>query len=186
MAEEPPRRVGKLPPQYTFVLNPHAETRVGQCPICGEQMHQRKVPLFIHVEPFNPVVLGYTCRYCPDCDLLIAHQDQIEALLAGMFAQHAPEVIGNDYLVVGTVERDYWRQGLKQPGSIGDMLEHLHDFKEVLTLGYRPAGWYPADEPEDREEAAVKPAAEEKQLARPAAAAAKPRRRQRRKRSKRR
>ena len=90
------------------------------------------------------MVLGYTCRYCPDCDLLIAHQDQIEVLLAKLLAEHDPEVIGNDYLVVGTVERSVWRAGMKHPKGIGDMLEHLHDFKEVRTVEYRPAGWWPA------------------------------------------
>jgi hypothetical protein len=58
MSEQNERRLGKLPPQYTFVLNPHAETRVSSCPMCEQKMHQRKVPLFIHVDPFNPVVLG--------------------------------------------------------------------------------------------------------------------------------
>jgi hypothetical protein len=59
---------------YHFILNPHAETRVSRCPNCEAKMHQRQVPLFIHVDPTHPVVIGYTCRYCPDCDLLVAHQ----------------------------------------------------------------------------------------------------------------
>jgi hypothetical protein len=111
-------------------------------------MRQRKVPLLIHVDPSHPVVLGYTCRYCPDCDLLIAHQDQIDALLANLFAERAPEVIGNDYLVLGTVDRKVWREGLKQPKGTDDIVAHLHDFKEVLTIEYQPAGWYPADGPD--------------------------------------
>ncbi|MBN1135447.1 MAG: hypothetical protein JXM73_02630 [Anaerolineae bacterium] len=155
MTRERPSRLGKLPPQYRFVLNPHAETRVGRCPICRQKMRQRKAPLFIHVDPFNPVALGYTCRYCPTCDLLIAHQDEIERLLASLFAERDPSVIGNDYLVIGTVERAAWREGMKQPKGIDDMLAHLHDFKEVLTLEYRPAGWYPADEPNDQTEPAA-------------------------------
>ncbi len=181
MSTKEESHLGKLPPQYRFVLNPHAETRVGHCPMCEEKMHQRKVPLFIHVDPFNPVVLGYTCRYCPTCDLLIAHQDEIEHLLAGLFAERDPSVIGNDYLVLGTVERAAWREGMKQPKGIDDMLAHLHDFKEVLTLEYRPAGWYPADDPEGREEPPEKPAGREKRTETPS-----PRKRKRQKRSKRR
>jgi hypothetical protein len=105
-------------------------------------MHQRKVPLFIHVDPMNPVILGYTCRYCPDCDLLVAHQDEIEHLLASLFAERDPSVIGSDYRVMGTVERKMWREGMKTNKGIGEMLESLHDFKEVLQLGYQPPGWY--------------------------------------------
>ncbi len=29
--------LGKLPPQYTFILNPHAETRIGHYPVCKQQ-----------------------------------------------------------------------------------------------------------------------------------------------------
>jgi hypothetical protein len=139
-------RLGTLPPQYRFMLNPYTDVRFSRCPMCDQKMGQRKLPLFIHVDPSYLIVLGYTCRYCPDCDLLIAHQDQIEALLANHFAEHAPEVIGNDYLVVGTVERKAWREAMKQPNGIDDMLAHLHDFKEVFTVEYQPAGWYPAEE----------------------------------------
>ena len=35
---------------------------------------------------------------------------------------------------------------MKQPKGIEEMLEHLHEFKEVRTVKYQPAGWYPADE----------------------------------------
>ena len=139
-------RLGELPPLYRFILNPYTDARFTRCPSCEQKMRQRKVPLFIHVDPFHPIVLGYTCRYCPDCDLLIAHQDQIEVLLANLFAELDPSASGEDYLVIGTVERKAWREGMKQPKGIDDMLAHLHDFKEVLTVEYRPAGWYPADE----------------------------------------
>jgi len=33
-----------------------------------------------------------------DCDLLIVHQDEIEAFLAAFFGQTKPEIVGNDYL----------------------------------------------------------------------------------------
>lgn len=137
--------LGKLPPEYTFILNPYTEYRFTDCPGCDKRMKQRKLPLFIHVDPMDPVVLNYTCRYCPDCDLLIAHQDEIEELLAGIFAQLDPSVIGNEYLVIGTVERKAWREGVKQPKGVTEMLEHLHVFKDVRTVRVQPGGWYPAD-----------------------------------------
>jgi thiol-disulfide isomerase/thioredoxin len=142
MSKKPPR-LGKLPPMYDFILNSYAETRVGRCPSCEHKMHQRKVPLFIQVGPMHPVILNYTCRYCPDCDLLVAHQNDVEHFLATMFAELDPSVIGNDYLVMGTVERAMWRAGIKTPMSMGELLDNLHDFKRVLQFEYRPAGWYP-------------------------------------------
>jgi len=141
---------------YNFILNPHSETRVSSCPGCDQRMRQRKVPLFIHVNPMYPVVMGYTCRYCPDCDLLVAHQDEIESLLANLFAERDPSVIGNEYLVMGTVERAFWRESMETPKSPAEMLDHLHDFKEVWTLEYRPAGWYRDEEIEAEEQAREK------------------------------
>jgi hypothetical protein len=43
---------------------------------------------------------------------------------------------------MGTVERKLWREGMKVDKGIGELLENLHDFKEVWTLEYQPAGWY--------------------------------------------
>jgi hypothetical protein len=160
-------RIGKLPPKYTFILNPYTDVRFTRCPGCDQKMRQRKLPLFIHIDPIKPVALNYTCRYCPDCDLLIAHKDEIEELLTGLFATHDPSVIGNDYLVLGTVERKAWRESMKQPKSIPEMLEHLHDFKEVRTVEYQPAGWYRADdEPATPKQRADKPATGKKWTAR--------------------
>jgi hypothetical protein len=178
MTEKP--RLGKLPPLYNFILNPHAETRVSTCPGCERRMRQRKVPLFIHVDPMHPVVINYTCRYCPDCDLLVAHQDEIEQLLAGLFAQHKPEAIGNDYLVMGTVERAAWRESQRRQMAPLEMLEQLHDFKEVLSLEYRPAGWYRDDEIEVQERKKADEQAKARTETRPPAKRRKKRRKRRR------
>lgn len=63
-----------------------------------------------------------------------------------MFAVRDSSVIGNDYLVMGTVERKLWREGMKAPRSIEDLVRNLHDFKQVLKLEYQPGGWYPDED----------------------------------------
>ena len=128
------RRVGKQPPRYRFFLNPYQDVRFTVCPGCGAKTRQRKLPLFIHVVPFNPVVVNKTCRYCPACDLLIAHQDEVEAFLAAFFAEHNPEVIGNDYLALGTLDPSDWQRGTQSPLPVKQMLERLHDFTEVVQI----------------------------------------------------
>lgn len=132
------RQFGELPPQYKFFLNPYENERFTHCPQCGVKTRQRKLPLVIHVDPMYPVSLNYTCRYCPACDLLIAHQDEIERLLATLFEKHAPDAMGNEYLVLGTFDHDYWKQGTKTPHAAQNLFDNLHDFKEVLT--FEPAG----------------------------------------------
>jgi hypothetical protein len=86
--------------------------------------------------------LNKICRYCPGCDLLIVHQDELEALLEAFFTEHNPEVIGNDYLAIGTLERADWQRGTQSPLLIQELVAHLHDFKEVLQFEL-VGGWQP-------------------------------------------
>jgi hypothetical protein len=139
-----------LPPQYNFVLNPYAEYRFTSCPGCAGPTRLRQVPLFVRVGPTHGLIVNHACRYCPGCDLLIVHQNEVEEILAQLFAGPAAAVAIGEYVVVGTVERAFWRQSLKQPSKppeeSAEILEHLHDFKAVRTVVVQPAGWYPADE----------------------------------------
>jgi len=129
-----PRRLGKRPPRYRFLLNPFRNRRFAVCPDCERRTLLRKVPLVIHVDPRNPVAINKSCRYCPPCDLLIAHQDEVEAELAAIFIRRAPELVGSSYLALGTLDRDVWKQGVAEPLPFEALLEHLHDFVEVLEL----------------------------------------------------
>ena len=61
-------------------------------------------------------------------------KDEVERELATLFANRAPELIGNDYLVLGTLDRDVWKRGVTGPLAIQEMVEQLHDFVEVLEL----------------------------------------------------
>jgi hypothetical protein len=128
------KRLGKQPPRYRFLLNPFRDRRFAICPNCERRTLLRKMPLVIHVDPISPVAINKSCRYCPPCDLLIAHQDEIEAELAAHFARYAPELVGNSYLAIGTLDRAVWKQGVAEPLPIEALLEHLHDFVEVLEL----------------------------------------------------
>lgn len=82
--------------------------------------------------------LNKTCRFCPYCDLLIAHKDELESLLVAMFEERAPEMIGNEYLVLGTVDRPVWQRGSKGELAVKDMLENLHDFKDYWQFKLGP------------------------------------------------
>jgi len=126
-------QLGKQPPQYRFFLNPYQDARFTRCPQCDNKMGQRKLPLLIHVDPMQLLSLNKTCRYCHHCDLLIAHQDDLEHLLASIFIEQKPEVVGNDYLVLGTLDRSVWKRGTQQQLTLQETIEALHDFREVLS-----------------------------------------------------
>jgi hypothetical protein len=135
-------QLGNLPPLYNFFLNPYKDARFTRCPQCEGKTGQKKVPLAIHVEPHYPINLNYTCRYCARCDLLIAHQDEIEGYLYQLFKERAPDAIGHDYLVIGTTERNYWKEGVEHPHDTSGLLDNLHGFKQYLNFEM-VGGWLP-------------------------------------------
>ena len=131
-------RLGQLPPLYNFFFNPYVDMRfTAACPGCSGKTKQRKLPLAISIENWGMVVLNKTCRYCPNCELLIGHQDQIEEQMSRV-SDDAASIGSNDYFVVGTLERKDWRRGMTQPLSNEEMLAALHDFKDHLQFEPAP------------------------------------------------
>jgi hypothetical protein len=131
-------QLGKQAPQYRFFLNPYQDARFTKCPQCDNKMGQRKLPLLIHVDPLQLLSLNKTCRYCHHCDLLIAHQDDLEHFLASIFTEQKPEAVGNDYLVIGTLDKVAWKRGVQRQLTPREALDALHDFREVIT--FKPTG----------------------------------------------
>jgi hypothetical protein len=137
-------RIGKLLPRYSLLLNSHAEVRLSKCPKCWKAAHLRKFALFIHIDEWGPMVLGKTCRYCSRCAMVMVQRAELEAELAHGLSQIAPQVIAKHYLVLGTMEKKIWREGLDvEAKPLAGMLEHVADFKRQCELQYKPGGWYP-------------------------------------------
>lgn len=128
------KQLGKLHPQFEFFLNPYNDLRFARCPRCSEKTVHRKLPLVIWVDPHYPISLNYTCCYCKNCDLLIAHKNEIEDLLVKIFQERGPQIVGNDYTIIGTIEKSAWKQGVQKPLDFQNMPEHLHDFNQVLKF----------------------------------------------------
>ena len=60
--------------------------------------------------------------------------------------QSTPHLIGNDYLVIGTVDRADWKQGQQNPiTSIEGMRSIIHDFKKVLEFELQLPRWVKDD-----------------------------------------
>jgi hypothetical protein len=91
----------------------------------------------VHVEPMQLLAINKTCRYCPHCDLLIAHKDDLERLLAAMLSQYRPELVGNEYFVMGTADKKDVQFVHGRENSIEQALAALHAFKEVVI--FKPA-----------------------------------------------
>ncbi len=137
-------RFGQLPPRYSFMLNPYETERLSKCPKCSRLTKLRKFALLIHIDDWGIISLGKTCRYCPHCDLIMAHQDELEHELANNLTFINPDAIGNDFFVLGTVDMEVWSQGLKSGNDFDTVLKHTADFKKHFDLIVEPGGWYPA------------------------------------------
>jgi hypothetical protein len=145
MVSKPPKRkdrMGALPPRYAFVLNPHADAGFTKCPRCESKTRVRKLSLVIHVEDFGLVLLAKTCRLCPECETLVAHQADLDNLVnIAAAGSGSPK-----YVVLGTVDRHVWRRGLEGRVSLDEVVQQMADFKTYLRVDFTPAGWYPKSE----------------------------------------
>lgn len=143
----PQPQIGKLKRRYSFLLNPHAGTRLSKCPKCDRLTHPRKFALFIDIEGSGPIIVGKTCQYCTACELIMAHCDELEEELADGPMRFIPTTPGTGYFVIGTVDKKTWQAGL---GCKGTMMEkifaNMADFKEHFHLHFQPAGWYREDD----------------------------------------
>jgi len=142
MAKTRKQQLGHLFPQYHFALNPYPDLRFSRCPDCRNKTGQRKLPLLLFIKPSYSLALNFTCRYCAHCDLLICHQGNLEHVLALLFEGRDTPAIGNEYLILGTVEKRAWREGLTQPLSTTDVLPQLHDFRSYRELRMTVGGLF--------------------------------------------
>jgi hypothetical protein len=127
--------------RHQFLLNPYRDERLTSCPLCKAPTKVRKFALAVHVEPGALVAQGLPCRYCPDDDLLIVHQDVLEAEMGAALTERLPDFAGKPYVVLGTFDRDQWRKGLRTGTPLQDPLGALHPFRKQLTLQVEPARW---------------------------------------------
>lgn len=138
----PPKKYFKKDRHY-FFLNPYTDSAFTRCPKCDAKTKIRKFCLVIHVEPRQLISLNKSCRYCPACDLIIAKKEEVEGLLAAICGQKAPEIIGNEYFVFGTMDRKDWKNTLAGKISQQEAIKRSYPFKDVWKFEVRPAGWYP-------------------------------------------
>ncbi|HEY7060012.1 MAG TPA: hypothetical protein VII06_00925 [Chloroflexota bacterium] len=121
-------------------LNAYEDRAFTRCPRCGRAPTKvRKVYLVIFVEPALNLVLNKVCRFCERCSLLIVKRAELEGLMAYAAEQHDPSVIGNDYVVVGTLDRADGRQVKAGKLDGTALLDRVNVFREELQ--FEPAGW---------------------------------------------
>ena len=129
--------------RYLFYLNPWLDQAFSKCPKCDGKTKVRKLPLVIHIDPDQLLVLNLFCRFCPYCELVIARKDQVEGHMAETFYARRPDILGNDYLVIGTLDRADWLAS--QKGNLIEKVafERTYIFKDQLD--FEPTGGWTLD-----------------------------------------
>ncbi len=128
--------------RHYFFLNPYEDAAFTKCPKCESNTKIRKFPLVIHIDPQQLLLLNKKCRYCVKCDLIIAKKSELESLMAACFEPSKPEIIGNNYLVMGVTQRRDWLESKKGKMPQGETIERMLVFKDILNFELVPAGWY--------------------------------------------
>ncbi len=126
--------------RYKFFLNPYPDCAFTKCPKCETKTKVRKYPLVIGIdsEPIQLLFFNKKCKYCPNCDLIIAKKQELESLIS--------QLNENDYFVIGTMDRKDWVQGEKGSLSTSETMERIYEFRKEWEFGIIPAGWYPKDD----------------------------------------
>ncbi|NQE45973.1 hypothetical protein C5S31_08125 [ANME-1 cluster archaeon GoMg2] len=129
--------------RHYFFLNPYDDMAFTRCPKCEQKTKIRKYCLVIHIDPKHLFSLNKSCRYCPECDLIIVKQADLEGLLTAGCEQNAPEIEGNDYFVFGTMDRTDWKKAQAGKMSQQEAIKRAFPFKDAWKFKVIPAGWYP-------------------------------------------
>jgi hypothetical protein len=133
------KRFGKLEPKYSFILNKNDSLRLFKCPECKKKTHIKKFALVIHIDDFGIINLRKSCIFCSACEIIIVNKKDLESELTYNFKNSNPDIIGNDYFVIGTIPVDKWKAG---ESKLADMINYISDFKQHLDLKYIKGGWY--------------------------------------------
>ena len=133
--------MGALLPRYSFLLNPHRDERFTRCPRCRTTTRLRKIPLVIHVDSFGLVLLRKTCRLCPACEMLIAHEFELNGEVQQVAGR---SVVDGDYVVLGTLGSGTWRAGMRGSISIEQVKQDMADFLTYMKVEITPQHRAPA------------------------------------------
>src|SRR6266498_1214847 len=73
-------------------------------------------------------------RYCPACDLLIAHQDEVEIALETVLADRTAASAFKDDQIAGTLDRPDFQRALQGQMTMEELIARTRAFTRVLEV----------------------------------------------------
>jgi hypothetical protein len=98
----------------------------------------RKIPLVVHIDPIGLVLLRKACRLCLVCEMLIAHEAEMDRLIDSLRTDQADRPA---YLVLGTLDARTWREGMAGRVTIAAVRDNMADFKTYMRVDITPRHW---------------------------------------------
>jgi lipoate synthase len=90
--------------------------------------------LVISIKPGQLLLMNMPCRYCQECDLIIARKRELESAVTDRLRESVPESTGTDYSVLGTLDREDWVAGSSGALGLREIKERLYAFKDVWNF----------------------------------------------------
>ena len=137
--------MGLLPPRFSFLLNPHQNESFTRCPRCKAKTRVRKLVLVIHVDSVRLILLRKTCRLCIVCEILIAHEAEMDRLIGGL----ETGVLRREYIVLGTLDPKTWRRGFSGSVTVDEVAGTMADFKAYMRVDITPRHWSRKSDPDE-------------------------------------
>jgi hypothetical protein len=91
----------------------------------------------------KPVIgLDQQYKYCPRCEMIIAHQVDLESNLNQMMVAAGFQFDPENYKVLGTLDKKDLTKSQKESLGEDEVVKLIFKFKRVLDFEITPAGWY--------------------------------------------
>jgi hypothetical protein len=90
---------------------------------------------------FGFVLLRKTCRLCLACEMLIAHEFELNEEIHRVAARSDGD---GEYLVLGTLGSGTWRAGIRESISLEQVKLDMADFMAYMKIDITPRQWAPA------------------------------------------
>jgi YgiT-type zinc finger domain-containing protein len=147
MADRPgrKRKADKVKRRHRFFLNAHKGKAFSKCPICETSTKIHKFVFVINIKPKQLFLMNIPCRYCRECDLIIARKKEVESIMADRLSQEKIEGIENKYSVMGTLDTKDWMEGSSGALSPQEITDRMYAFRDVWNFDIAPAGWSPEE-----------------------------------------
>lgn len=134
--------------KYNFYLSPWEQYAWTKCPSCDNKTKVRKFCLMVHYKKHNNKVqqmisLNKSCKYCPECDLLIVRKPETDKLMKELvLKKFGLKCSPDEYMIFGTMDRKDWKANQKEAMGVKNLFDKIYLFKDIWDFDIQHAGWY--------------------------------------------